>query len=74
MEFINSRPLLKDSPKYSEMRRQGFRSNFYGTAPFMILVQFNVMLFNMLPLMSGKRVFGIPLYYGIDFDNNALAY
>lgn len=40
----------------------------------MILVQFNVLLFNLLPLMTGKRIFGIPLYYGIDFDNNAAAY
>lgn len=74
MEFINSRQFLKDSPRYSELRRLGFRSNFYGTVPLVALVQFNVFMFNLLPLISEKRVFCLPLYYGIDFDNNAAVY
>ena len=76
MEFINSRPFVKDDPKYFEIRRLNFKSHFYGTIPFVILVQFNVFAFNLMPIIAGKRIFGLPLYYGesIDFDNNALAY
>lgn len=65
---------MKDNPKYYELRRLGFISNFYSTVPFILLVQFNVMLFNLRPLMAGNRSFGLPLYYGIDFDNNAAFY
>ena len=74
MEFINSRPFMKDNPKYLELRKLGFKSNFYGTVPLVALVQFNVIMFNLLPLITGKRTFGLPLYYGIDFEENAVAY
>lgn len=74
IEFINSREFLKDCPKYSELRRLGFKSNFYGTVPLVALVQCNVIMFNLIPLVAGKRIFCLPLHYGIDFENNAAAY
>ena len=76
MDFINSRPFVKDDPKYFELRRLHFKSNFYSTMPYVLILQLNVWAFNLIPIIAGKRIFGLPLYYGesIDFDNNALAY
>lgn len=75
MDFINSRLFKKESNTYSELRKEIYKSNLRSITPFICLGLVTSFVFNLAPVIDGKRKFVMMLYYPwVDFQTNDVAY
>lgn len=75
MYFINSRVYKQENSTYSALRTENYKSNLRSITPFICFGLVTSFVFNLAPLIEGKRKFVMMLYYPwVDFQTNDVAY